>query len=102
MPYTRKRFSHHAGGFDLVTCIEVVEHIPAEDIADALDNLTALVADGGFLIFSSTPTADAQDTHLNVQPKRFWLKQFQQRGFTEATEYNVGYISRHAFALRKA
>ena len=88
-------------GFDLVTCIEVLEHVPAEGALDAVRNLCAAVNDGGFVIFSSTPSDMDAESHVNVRNEDYWLDLFAANGFTKAAEYQVGFISPHAIVLRK-
>lgn len=87
-------------GFDLVTCIEVLEHIAEGDIDDAVRNLCASVNDGGHIVFSSTPGDTDNEYHEVSLTKDAWLKKFRSNGFVEATEYNVGFITPHAFVLR--
>ena len=67
------------GRFDLVTCVEVAEHIPAED-ADKLVQHLCDQADQHILF-----TADATDTenphHVNCQPSTYWIDKFEKRGW---------------------
>ena len=52
---------HHAGGFDAVTCMEMLEHVP--DPESAVQALCRLVAPGGHLFLSTinrTPRAFAE------------------------------------------
>lgn len=88
-------------GFDLVTCIEVLEHVPAEGAPDAVRNLCAAVNDGGFVVFSSSPSDVDNPSHANVQNEDYWLELFAAHGFTKAAEYQVGFITPHAIVLRK-
>jgi len=64
---------------DLVICLEVLEHIPPERTATALDNLCNA---GDALLFSSTPHDTTEPTHCNVHPVGFWIAEFARRGFT--------------------
>ena len=70
------------GSFDLITCIEVLEHLPA-DISDrAIDNLTRHT---GRLLFSSTPDDDEEPTHVNLRQPDEWVRAFATRGFFPTT-----------------
>jgi 2-polyprenyl-3-methyl-5-hydroxy-6-metoxy-1,4-benzoquinol methylase len=48
------------GRFDVVVCLEVLEHIPRKDSEDMLRNLAELLKGGG-LLFISTPNRDIYD-----------------------------------------
>lgn len=69
--------------FQLVTCIEVLEHIPADKAEVAVANLCSLVAPGGTLVFSSVPPEKNIESafHVNVQPEAYWLDLFAKHGF---------------------
>ena len=70
------------GAFDLVTCIEVLEHVPRESAERALDNLTGCT---DRVLFSSTPDDDNEPTHVNLRPPDQWVKEFATRGFFPRT-----------------
>jgi SAM-dependent methyltransferase len=63
---------------DLVTCIEVIEHLSKEDEAAALDNLCART---DRVFFTSSPLDYAEPTHINVNPSEYWAARFAERGF---------------------
>lgn len=46
------RSGEYTGRFDIVCCMEVLEHCPAEVVEDVLDELTRLAAPGGAVIIS--------------------------------------------------
>jgi SAM-dependent methyltransferase len=64
--------------YDVITCIEVLEHLDPGDEAPALDNLCART---DVVLFSSTPLDFTEATHLNVQPPEHWATAFASRGF---------------------
>lgn len=84
--------------FDLVTNIEVLEHIYAEDAEKAIKNLCALT---DRVIFSSTPSDFTERTHVNVQQPEYWAKRFFRHGFCRAVDYNADFISPHAVLYKK-
>ena len=53
------------GSYDLVTCIEVLEHMPAAEAEAAIRNLTAVT---DTILFSSSPDDFDEPTHINVRP----------------------------------
>jgi 2-polyprenyl-3-methyl-5-hydroxy-6-metoxy-1,4-benzoquinol methylase len=78
------------GRYDLLTCIEVLEHIPPEDCDRAVANLCA-AADT--LLISSTPGDYGEPTHFNVLPPEAWAAKFAQNGFIRDLERDVSYLS---------
>ena len=67
-----------SGRFDLITCIEVLEHMPEPEAVRAIGRL-AQASDT--ILFSSSPTDFAEPTHVNVHQPMWWLAQFQRVGF---------------------
>jgi SAM-dependent methyltransferase len=67
------------GPFELVTCLEVLEHLP--EPARALENITSVLAPGGRLI-ATTPNPEnrfplsdpetADPTHISLHPPNWW------------------------------
>jgi SAM-dependent methyltransferase len=84
--------------FDLVTCIEVLEHIDPEDAPIAITNLCR-TADT--ILFSSSPSDFSEPTHVNVQPPKFWLDLFAQHGFGPDLSFDAGFLTSHAFVVRR-
>lgn len=64
--------------YDLVTCIEVAEHIPEEDADKLIKRLCQL---GDYVVFSSSPSDLEDRTHCNVQQAEYWCKRFASNGF---------------------
>lgn len=63
--------------YDLVTCIEVMEHLPAPEAEKAIQNLAAS-ADA--ILFSSSPDDPAEPTHFNARPPEEWAEAFARHG----------------------
>lgn len=66
------------GSYDLITCIEVLEHLPADVAERAIDNLTRHT---DRVLFSSSPDDVREPTHVNVQQPDEWVRAFAARGF---------------------
>src|SRR5216684_1569414 len=65
------------GRYDLITCIEVLEHMPENQADQAIQNLCR-AAD--VILFSSTPSDLSEPTHVNVRPVLSWLRLFSEQG----------------------
>ena len=85
--------------FDLITCIEVLEHIPENDARQAVEMLTNVTET---ILFSSTPRDFDEPTHCNVRPIKYWLKLFSDFNFWPEINYNASFIAPHAILLRKS
>src|SRR5205807_2800695 len=86
------------GTYDLITCIEVLEHLAEADSVAAICNLAGATET---ILFSSTPTDLNEATHINVHQPLWWLEQFQKAGFSPDLTYDASYITPQAFLLRK-
>lgn len=84
--------------YDLVTCIEVLEHLSEEEGRTAIQNMTA-AADA--VLFSSTPADTREPTHVNVRPVLHWLKLFRDCSFAPDPGFDAGFVSPQAVLLRR-
>ncbi len=64
--------------YDLITCIEVLEHMPMAEAEKAIENFCA---NANEVIFSSTPYDYKEVTHINVHDPEYWAEQFARYGF---------------------
>jgi SAM-dependent methyltransferase len=76
--------------YDLITCIEVLEHLPPTETEKAIANLCAAT---DRLLISSTPEDFGEPTHLNVQPPEAWSASLAQHGFLRDLEHDLSYLS---------
>ncbi len=79
--------------YDLITCIEVLEHLPPEQAEIAVKRLCEA---SDMVIFSSSDDDFDQITHFNVQPTENWLKLFADNGFLPAGGRTAPFISEQA------
>lgn len=86
------------GHYDLITCIEVLEHMPEKEALKALESMCGAT---DTLLFSSTPSDFEEPTHINVRPLIYWLCEFQKYGFEPDLQFDAGFIAPHAMLLRK-
>lgn len=75
--------------FALITCIEVAEHIPEEDMGVFLNNVCSHIVRGGRLVFSAAPQTQPGDGHVNLRPASFWRSRLDERGMTYREDLTV-------------
>lgn len=76
--------------YDLITCIEVIEHLPADEAEVAIANLCSAT---DRVLLSSTPSGYEEPTHLNVQPPEYWTALFARHGFFRNLDLDTSFIS---------
>jgi GT2 family glycosyltransferase/glycosyltransferase involved in cell wall biosynthesis/SAM-dependent methyltransferase len=84
--------------FDLVVCIEVLEHLGAEEADEAV---AALCAASDDVLMSSTPYDYKDATHENVRPPDYWATLFARHGFFHDVEYDASYVAPWAMRFRR-
>jgi SAM-dependent methyltransferase len=87
------------GHYDLVTCIEVIEHL---DPADAATAVSVLSAAGDRVLLSSTPGDRDEPTHVNIQPPERWSQLFAAQGMFRDFHHDPAYLSPWATLYRHA
>ncbi len=76
--------------YDLITCIEVIEHVPPEETDKVVANLCNAT---DRLLFSSTPGDYGEPTHLNVRPPESWAAAFAREGFFRDLDRDASWLS---------
>ena len=89
-------FSKH---YDLITCFEVVEHMPSHDADRAIANLCAFTDE---VILTSTPMHYRDPTHTNIHPQEYWTERFARHGFIRDVDYDGAYIAPWAARYRRS
>lgn len=84
--------------YDLVICIEVLEHLHRLEAEKAIKNFCAASDD---ILFSSTPLDYREATHLNVQPPEYWAGQFAVQGFVRDVDFDAAFITPWAVRFRR-
>lgn len=85
------------GRYDLITCIEVLEHLSPAHAAAAVANLCRHTET---VLFSSTPEHFDEVTHVNVRPAEYWAALFARHGFYRDVDFDAAFVSPHAVLFR--
>jgi SAM-dependent methyltransferase len=85
--------------YDLITCIEVLEHMPPDQ---AIAAIAAMTAAAPRIVFAATPIDRGATTHAHIRPTIYWLQQFATADFLPLARYDAGFIAPHAFVLERA
>ncbi len=84
--------------YDLIVCIEVLEHLEKDASEDAVSNLTNHSDD---ILFSSTPFDYKEITHHNVLPIEGWVRLFGKENFVRDVDFDASFITPWAIRFRK-
>jgi O-antigen biosynthesis protein len=76
--------------YDLIVCIEVLEHVPHDEAERAVANFCRHARS---VLFSSSPFDYKEPTHFNVQAPEYWAAIFAQHGFYRDVDYDASYIA---------
>jgi GT2 family glycosyltransferase/SAM-dependent methyltransferase len=85
--------------FDLVICIDVVEHLSPEEAIRAVENLCQHTDD---ILFSSFPLDSNDPPHVTFQPPEYWAAIFNRYGFIHDLEFDTSFIAPWAMRFLKA
>src|SRR5258708_8876694 len=85
--------------YDLITCIEVCEHLAESEAEDAVRQMTS---HADTILFSSTPGDFEEPTHINVRPVIDWLRLFARFSFAPDQAFDAGFVAPQAMLLRRA
>jgi hypothetical protein len=64
--------------YDLVTCLEVAEHLPS---AASEDLVSSLVMHSDLVLFSAAPLGQGGENHINERPLAYWQELFLRHGY---------------------
>lgn len=84
--------------YDLIVCIEVLEHMPKDEAERAVKNICDHTGD---VLFSSTPFDYKEATHINVQPPEYWAELFARHSFFRDVDFDASFITPWAVRFRR-
>lgn len=84
--------------YDVISCIEVLEHIEAGAVEQVIANLCAAT---DHILLSTTPDDFNEGTHINVRPPSYWLSLFADQGFFRRFDVDASFVSPWAVLLQR-
>ncbi|MFN2285206.1 MAG: glycosyltransferase, partial [Anaerolineae bacterium] len=84
--------------YDLITSIEVLEHMPRQEAERAIANFCSYTDD---IVFSSTPFDYREVTHVNVQNPEYWAGIFARQGFFRDQDFDASFLTPWAVRFRR-
>jgi len=84
--------------YDLIVCIEVLEHLQPGESQQAIANLCQYTDD---ILFSSTPSDYGEATHYNVQPPEYWAESLARLSYFRDVDFDASFITAWATRFRK-
>ncbi len=84
--------------YDLIVCIEVLEHMAADESEIAIANICRHTDD---VLFSSTPNDYGEATHINLHSAEWWAERFARNGFFRDTGHDASYLTAWAVRFRR-
>jgi GT2 family glycosyltransferase/SAM-dependent methyltransferase len=84
--------------YDLIICIDVIEHLTAEEAVRGIENLSLHCDD---ILFSSLPLDSSDTPHITTQPPEYWAVIFSRFGFIHDLEFDASFVSPWAMRFMK-
>ena len=84
--------------FDLVVCIEVLEHLLPPEAQNAIG---LMAQHSTRVLFSSNPGDYREPTHINTREAGYWMREFARYGMFRAFDFDAGFVSHWAVLLQK-
>lgn len=73
--------------FDIITCLEVGEHLPIESHNVLIKTITRHMKTSGLLIFSAAPPGQGGEHHIGCRPAVEWRTLFHEQGISYRADY---------------
>jgi len=79
----KERLPFKDESFDMITMLELLEHL--QDHRHVIAEANRVLKKGG-VVFVTTPwdLSPEEPSHINVHPRKFWIKEFENLGFDYA------------------
>lgn len=76
--------------YDVIICIEVLEHMSAQDARAAVANMAAAT---DVVVLSTTPDDYTEPTHVNIRQASSWAQDFATHGLYRRTDVDASFLS---------
>jgi SAM-dependent methyltransferase len=86
--------------YDLITCIEAIEHVEPSQVRAAVDTLCAAT---DVVLLSSTGDGEhyGEPSHTSMRPPEEWAALFAEHGFLRDVDIDVGWVTPWAMVLKR-
>jgi cell division protein FtsB len=84
--------------YDLIVCIEVLEHMPSFEASKAIKNICEHT---DTILFSSSASDYAEATHFNVHQPEYWVREFGYYDFYHDLDFDASFITSWAMLFRR-
>jgi 2-polyprenyl-3-methyl-5-hydroxy-6-metoxy-1,4-benzoquinol methylase len=78
----------------LVSCLDVLEHVEPECLDTVLDHIRSLCQRLLFVVIAGRPAgrflSDGRNAHLIIEDRVFWRPRFEKRGFAVRRDWRTG------------
>lgn len=88
-----------AGRYDLITCIEVLGHVPPPDDETAIANFCRHADD---VLISTSPLDPRERRHRNLNPPEHFAGLFAGHGFFRDFEFDASFVTPHGVRFRRS
>lgn len=78
---------HYPLRFEVVTCLEVAEHISCDRSSILVETIVRHVEPGGLLVFSAAAPGQSGEHHMNARPSWEWREMFYEVGLSYRDDY---------------
>jgi D-inositol-3-phosphate glycosyltransferase len=85
--------------YDLIVCLEVLEHLPPHLAPIAIGNFSRHT---NGVVFSASPDGFRDPTHLNVRPTDYWVELFGRHGFFRNLDLDASVVAPQAIHFVRA
>ncbi len=96
-PLEMERMTRGSAMFDLITCLEVAEHLPKTAENVLVETISRHLNQGGILVFSAALPGQSGEHHVNLRPPWYWRDLCYEAGVSYRADY-TGRLS-HLWSL---
>ena len=82
-PSVSEYSNHPEGKYDIVSCLDVLEHVELDSIDSVIDDIASLTSKFCYVVVDLQPAvktmSDGRNAHILLAPTDWWINKFSQR-----------------------